>query len=924
MAFALLTSTAIAAQGPPLPPSTRLSELNLPSGSYLHVPPHTTLIVDATSSDLGGLFIEGEVVFDPLVALTELRAAWILVGTSAPQYPCKLQIGSASNPWPTNANARITLLGMFDLGGGITAKDPADPDGDPQTDSPSVTINGAGANLDALLRDGGLVVFEYGKIYAFGAEYGATWTELEATANPNDTALTVAAPSADVAQWTDKEIVLASSDFDQAQSETFTVQSVSTTGPTILTLKSPGACAVSHYAIEYQPAGTSGSEWMIRERAEVGLLSRNVTICAERWSGGWLEASGEHGHVFLGRSGNSATLPVARVSWIEFRHLGVLGKKLRYPLHFHQVGAQGALHYPSFVKDCAFRDCYNKFLSIHGTSDMEVTGNVGAGTIGNGFYLEDQAATGVILENNLGLGVVAASQYDPNEPIGPEDLEPGVFWFVSPLNKISGNRAAGSSHYGFWYHPNNGEDALVTPPDSYFMQNVSHSNGHHGFYQDKIESEISVRAEPWYDPPDERPQWWDCQAWKNRRYGFWVRSYGNLFLNDLKVADSRGAYYFASDGFQDVSPGPGGIFRTLSRMTLSNSLAIGETSNTGHVIVDGQHLHEEAAGRSLPQPVIEYDGPRHHELPWASLVGVEAYDGLIVLDTVRFADFADISSLPFPNTAGAAPRRSAGISQVAYDSQYMADPRNRAVNSQFANVAHRVGFRYPGAGAAGANMIKHTIVFDEDGSLTSPSLGSGYLMPSAVPFLADGVTSTVLASHGVRHVPVANEDYASLVIETPSAAPVPYWIEVTHSYPVVGAAMKVRESSGEEKFPLAVLMDREYALEYLNAQNQPLAPASRPQAVDLVLRFAENVDVPIIVAVPWFTSAQPFRKDVNDVAMTPLGSLAALRNPMNQIDSFYWDSGSNTLYVKIIARLKVPSLDLLASGTEQHCKIRQQ
>jgi len=924
LALILFGSPVLASQ---LPPSSRLSEINLPDGAYHHVPPHSTLIVDTVSNDLGGLFVQGELIFDPLVTTTELRSAWILVGTSDPQKPCKIQIGSALAPWPSTATAKITLLGMFDLGGGVTAKDPADPDGDPQTASPSSLLTSTPTILEALLRDGGLVIYEEGRLYAFGAEYGVPWTELEAKANANDTSLTVAATIADVAQWAGKEIVLASSDFDPGQAEVFSVQSVSTSGPTVVTLQPPGACVFDHYALDYQPSSTTGSEWMIRERAEVGLLTRNVTIHAERYAGGWIPATGEHGHVFLGRD-IGATTPVARVSWVEFRNLGVLGKKLRYPLHYHETGDQSAQPYPSFVRDCVFRACFNKFLSVHATQNMEVTGNVGLGTVGNGFFLEDRDAQGILLENNLGLGVVPVTEaqrgvHAPSEQVGDEDLEPGVFWFVSPLNKIAGNRAAGSSHYGFWYSPVNGEDALVTPPDSYFTNNVAHSNGHHGFYQDKVATAIADRAAPWYDPPNERPQWWDCQAWKNRRYGFWVRSYGNLFFDKLKAADNRGAYYFASAGFQDVVPGPNSFWRTLSQIALKNSLAIGETDNSGYVTLDGMHWHEVYAQRSLPQPVVHKDGGRPHELAWATLVGVEIYDGLILLDTVRFGDFEDLPNLPYPDNSDSETRRSAGISQVVYDSQYMADPRNRAENSQFANVAHRVGFRYPGALASGANMIKNTIVFDEDGSLTSPSLGVGYLMPSAEPFLADGVTSTVLPSHGVRHVPVANEDYASLVIDTPNASPMPYWVLVTHSYPAVGASMKVREGAGEERFPLSVLMDREYAIEYLQSNNQPFAQADRPQVVDLVLRFAEQEDEPVIVAVPWFTTTEPTTPTVNDDDMTEMGSLADLRSPLNAEQSFYWDAATQTIYLKLISDLRTPTLGLLLSGTEQHCKIRQ-
>lgn len=911
----LLRSAANASQ---VPPVYNLSDLGLSDGDYLEIPANTTVMVDTelnNTPDLGGVWVSGKLIFYPTTSKphVELRTQWMIVGESSTSYACEVQMGTGSSPIPEGKSATLTLIS------GVTALDPEDPDDDSGTPSPYSSLGVEApfsATFNDLLRYGGVVVWERGKFFAFGHDLDSTWTELVSTAGASATSVTVLESAGALEDWVGQEIVIASTDFDSNQAQVVTVNSVAvnTGNSNFADLNLSAGLTYSHYGIDYKPDSSLSSDWILHEKAEVGLLSRNVLIRAETWNGtDWVEGSGAHGHVILCRDAGG-TKPVGRFSWARFKNLGVEGAPMRYPLHYHLTGdftgASGSNL--SMVKNCSFTYCFNKFVAVHDTQSIEVSGNVGFDTIGNGFYLEDAAATGITLANNLGLGVRAAEQ---NNSPADRDLEPAVFWYVSADNKISGNRAAGSSHYGFWYSPEANDPFTVDGTNSYFRDNVAHSNGHHGFYQDKVATDTgSPRAKPWYTSVYQME---DCTFYKNRRYGVWVRSYGRVLFDNLRVADNRSGYYFASDGFQQVIDGPSSSKRTLSHITLSNSLAIDETSNLGY---ENSSLgHENEANRSLPQSAINWDGDRQHDLDWATLTGIDFYDGLVELDTVRFGDFTARYDLNHPTGSGYADRLAAAMSQVAYDSQFMVDPRNRVQNLEFYNVDSGVVFRYPSAAVPGANMIKNTIIYDVDGS--AMGLGEGYLLPLDEPLLTYGVTSVPFTTERVLFVPVENADYASLVVETSGSTGM-VWARMTHSYPSSGGSQDVKQANNQDKHPLAVIMNREYALDYLDSTLVSLSQGSRPTVLDLKLRFAEREDQWIVIAVPWHSGTKPGTRTVNTVNMTEKSSLTDLRDAGNLLNSFFWDNSTSTIYVKIFTDLISGSVDLISTGTEQICHIQ--
>jgi len=926
----------------PQNPVYYLHNLGLSDGEFLHIPPNATVYMDMEPSpDLGGVLVEGSLIFLTNLDAPELRAGWILVGTSNPSYTPQIKIGSGTSPTPSSCEAKITLLG-----GDFVAQDPEDA-GDnnlnvlTQVEAGSDTEDAeARAMLLAALEDGGLVVYEYGKLLAFGADAGVSWAELAITAESSPDIITVGDDDLDL--WVGKEIVVASTDFDSEQAEVFMVEAADPNSNSAWTdLSLDNSLVFDHYALTYAPTGhTTEEEWQVREYAEVGLLTRNVVIRTQSWilnegtqEYEWIDGNGEHGHVMVCRNESepSAAIPVARLSWVQFLNLGIEGELMRYPLHFHFAGEQDTVTYPSFVTDCSFTHCFNKFLAIHNTQDMTVSWNVGYDTIGNGFYLEDEETTGIVLQNNLGLGVKALEL--ETFTVGPQDLEPAVFWYVSANNKISGNHAAGSDAYGFWYHPGPTLDSLeftVNGTSSYFVQNVAHSNRQIGFYPEKVDDEDPPqRARPWYDTGTIY-QLEDCTFYKNRRFGLWLRSFGRVHLNNIRVADNRSGFYLASDGFQSVTAdGPDSSLRTLSHIRLYNSLAIGQTSNLGYE--DSSRPQEYEAGRSMPQvvPFKDWIG-RPHEIPWAALTGVELYDGLIELEGVRFAEFEDFDLLDYPAgaswSAGQAMRRGAAITQVAYDSQYMIDPRNLAYGLEFAGtVSHKVHFRYPIA-AMTANMIKNTILHDLDDSASGVDVG--YLVPLDEPFLYEGIDSgnlTELTGDEIMFIDDSAVAFGSLVI-TPleATSPLTVWTKVKHEYNVPNAdvAQFVHDAAGEHRYPLTVPLNNWYTLAFYDGSQPPTEITTPPGDIKLELRFAEQEGDWIIIAVPW-GSTEPDTIEVDGDPSEEKSDFESLEDSTD--NAFWWDDTNDYIIVKIFARLQTGygAGDLLTTGTQNICRIDQ-
>ncbi len=751
-----------------------------------------------------------------------------------------------------------------------------------------------GPLCDATKEEQTLAVEHGGVLQLAGIPYGPTWTRLSLTAPAAPTMPTQRLDLQSVVSWLpNQEVVIASTDFDQNQAETRTIHS--TGGNSI---KVNGGLAFPHWGategLAYDPIG-------IEERAEVGLLSRSIVIEGTPYATG-TGMSG--GHVIF-RHPMGGMIPRGELSWVQFKDLGKQGVLGKYPVHFHQIGNAAG----SFVSSCSIRTSFNRAVAIHTTQGVVVSQNVAYDVIGHAYYFEDDPAQNCTMSYNLGVvtkpGVVLTS-----------DAQPATFWLHSPNNFVQRNAAAGSSAYGFWIDTDSGDPSPWGTGQ--FFENVSHSNGKSGFYQD--ETRPKPIPESVFD---------GCVAYKNREYGIWLRTYSEARVTNARVADNRSGFYLASEGFQWPLPDyliNGSLFG-VSRIRLQNSLVIGETSNVGFPLT----CDELAVGRSLPQVIPFIDGAN---LPkWHALTGVEFYDGLVGVEDTRFAEFRP-KSIATPACGVSSPtfdRQSGALAQVRYNSPWAIDPRNYVSNLSFVNsgstVTNEVWFRNPNGlfticGGAGTLVddggIANTIIHDLDGSLTGAPGASVipqnlFLSPD-LPSTPPGSGSIVNASWNARitldassqigppPTPYAQFELFDLNVYVPGKLPTPVEYIGVYSWnrnqwflkadPVLNGCQPTQYRL--DRFSLNLLTDEVYEIAY-----DPALPAGQwPSAIAASVQFTEAARW-VYVTIPFVapTSGAPLVQ-VNNVSINQVVDIPSLYfGPGNE---YYLDAPAQKLHAKIL------------------------
>jgi len=289
------------------------------------------------------------------------------------------------------------------------------------------------------------------------AAVGIGWNKLSATIQPGATSINLASP----VNWpVGAQILITSSTTDPFQGETCTIASVTNGG---LTVNLVAGVTNMHTGVQQSYTRTGGGRtWNLDLRAEVGLLTRNVTVQGDAAS----VTTGFGGHVMIMKSGSTLAgaadfIPGGRgyVENAEFYRMGrktVVGK---YPLHFHMLGEEGKGQY---FKNNSIHDSYNRAIVIHGTESTLVENNFCYDHIGHGLMLED----GSERYNRITKNVVALTRrplFDPqlqiDERVTPSDNDgsprlqaslPASYWISNPNNIVDDNVSAGTEGTGMW------------------------------------------------------------------------------------------------------------------------------------------------------------------------------------------------------------------------------------------------------------------------------------------------------------------------------------------------------------------------------------------------------------------------------------------------------------------------------------------
>ena len=373
-----------------------------------------------------------------------------------------------------------------------------------------------------------------------------SWTQIDATAAAGATQITLAE---DTGWAIGDKIAIASSGFDMDEAEERVIVGVSADGKTI-TLDS--ALEHTHFGeIETYDNGLQGADrqsWDLDMRAEVALLSRNVTIQGDADS----SQDGYGGHTMVM---NGAEMHIDGAEFTQMGQKGLLGK---YALHWHMLGdATG-----QYVTNTSIHETYNKGMTIHGTQNAWVENNAIYNTIGHTYYFEDGSEFGNVLMNNLGMNTYRTESVEAG-PIGSDHTAVSTYWVTNPNNHLIDNHAAGSERAGFWILSQDhteGASAESGLYDDYvpraqtpgqWVGNTSHSNGRDGIFIGRQFDEETGEAATGDRKLEEQYQITDFTTYKNEDFGLWVRN-GTGSWDDIKVADSaKGARFWGLNDLED-------------------------------------------------------------------------------------------------------------------------------------------------------------------------------------------------------------------------------------------------------------------------------------------------------------------------------------------------------------------------------------
>ncbi|WP_420597133.1 G8 domain-containing protein [Deinococcus sp.] len=528
------------------------------AGEIVSLPAGKRVVLDVSPPDLAGIIVPPGSALEFAEQDLTLKAEWIMVHG-------ELRIGSAEKPFVHRADIVLT------------------------DSKPGENIMDMGDRVLGVM-DGTLELHGQAR---------RPWTRLSATAQAGAPTLTLQ----DAPDWqAGDHLTLTSTDFSVNQTEEVTVKSVS--GKQV-TLAAP--LKYTHWGADSTFGGKT-----VSERAEVGLLSRNVKISASEDA----LKTGLGVHLMVMGKGQ------ARIEGAELMRVGQRNALRRYPVHFHQLGSSPT----SYVRGSSIHTSFNRCIVVHGTRDVWIQNNVTYDSVGHCLFLEDGDETGNTISGNLLTLVRKPDSKRGEKPLLDSDKRPAAFWISHPANKVSGNVAAGVEGTGFWYalpeHPTGlatVRGATIWPrrtPLGTFENNLAHS-GDRGLNVDNGPKPDGTTGPSYFEPlkdpanakSDAVPATFNTfSAYKQRDQGVWLRGRG-LTLRGAVLVDNAIGVTLAAD-----------------KSTLLDSLLVGETANLGQ---PESWEEKGAGGRSLPRP-------------WEAtfpIRGYQFYDGHVTVQNSSFAAF---------------------------------------------------------------------------------------------------------------------------------------------------------------------------------------------------------------------------------------------------------------------------------------------
>jgi hypothetical protein len=164
-----------------------------------------------------------------------------------------------------------------------------------------------------------------------------------------------------------------------------------------------------------------------------------------------------------------------RVDGVELKFMGLpanFGTIMQYSLHFHLAGYsksfRGYLPSPNFPREALIANCanwcaYSRWVTVHGTHEVDVKNNIGFVSMGSGYFIEDGIEVNNTFEHNMGICTLPArfdTYYNPT-PIYPNVASDlcfcSTYWFKNDKNRCFRNVACNSPQpvAAIWAVPQN-------------------------------------------------------------------------------------------------------------------------------------------------------------------------------------------------------------------------------------------------------------------------------------------------------------------------------------------------------------------------------------------------------------------------------------------------------------------------------------
>ena len=300
-----------------------------------------------------------------------------------------------------------------------------------------------GDNADALVPNTSVssksIMVMDGATMSLHGKSQVSWSKIGKKAEVGSTSITLN----DVIDWNvGDEIIITSNRNDPYEAEKRTITAISQDFKTVSftePLLYPRTGSLKTYT------NSANKSWEVDTRAEVGLLSRNITIQGDNSS----VESGFGGHIMIM---NNA---IGNASNIELFQMGQKAKLGRYPWHWHMLGEAGNGQY---LTNSSVHTSYNRAITIHGTWGTLVDNNVAYDHVGHGIFLEDGSEINNVISNNLVLLTKRAASKEEalvDTDFAPantlQNAAPSSFWITNANNTFLNNIVAGSEGTAYWF-----------------------------------------------------------------------------------------------------------------------------------------------------------------------------------------------------------------------------------------------------------------------------------------------------------------------------------------------------------------------------------------------------------------------------------------------------------------------------------------